>query len=62
MKSKLDIRVDELLDEYNEAYGKPYPLGIFSRLSLEELADDIERCIKSGKPKEEPKYIEGMIY
>lgn len=62
MKSELERRFDDLGDKYYEMFGENYPLCIVGQISLKEICDDIENCLKSGKKKPPLEYEDGVDY
>lgn len=62
MKTKTEKEFDKLLDEYFDKFTENYPLGITSLLTTEEHINKIKTAITDGKPVEEEKNIEGIIY
>ncbi|MBQ1771745.1 MAG: hypothetical protein II000_07370 [Clostridia bacterium] len=55
MKTEDEIKLDNALDEYFDKFGENYPLVITSMMTNDEIIADINKYIKSGKPKPEPK-------
>lgn len=62
MKTEVKKRFDELCDKYYETFGENYPLVITDQRTLKEVCDDIEKCLKTIKKAEKPKYKKGADY
>lgn len=62
MKTEIEKKFNELSDKYFEKFKKNYPLMITTSMTLEEVCEDIEKCLKSGKPKKEYPYKKGADY
>lgn len=56
------MTLEEALTLYYKKFNKNYPLIITSEMSDEEIIDDIEMCIQSGKPAEQPTYEDDVDY
>lgn len=54
-------RFEKALNDYREKFGKNYPLVITSLASTEDVIADIEKCIRKGKSKPEPKFRENEV-
>lgn len=61
-KSETELRFNELADKYYEKFGKDYPYMITSAMTLEDVCADIEKCLKTGKPKKDYPYKKGADY
>lgn len=62
MKTDHDRFIDEVLDDYLEKFGKPYPLGNGHSVSEQTMIKEIEQAIKTGVPVPEPQYDEDCDY
>ena len=58
----MDRKVDAALDAYMDKFGEPYPLGWANSPGQQELVDQINTAIKSGRPVKEPQYIPDAVY
>ncbi len=54
--------LEKALKDYEEKFGKPYPLAIGRGMTAQESINDIKRCIKTGKEAKEPDYDEDCDY
>ena len=55
-------KLDKALKKYYEHFGENYPLCISGIRNEEELIEDIELCIDTGKTAEPIKYEEELDY
>ena len=51
--------LEELMDEYEERFGDMFPLMCVKGMDEEEIAAEIERCLREGHEFE---YEEGAYY
>lgn len=43
-------KLNQLNEEYKKIFGEYYPLMLVRHLSIEEIVESIENCIKYNKP------------
>ncbi len=55
-------KLETLLDEYYDVFDENYPLVITDTRSTEEICEDVQKCIDSGKRKKSPKLKKGLDY
>ena len=53
---------EKALQQYMEAFDENYPLVAIMGMFDDEIIDDIEQCIQSGKPAEPPAFEEDVDY
>lgn len=54
--------LEKSLQQYIEAFDENYPLINTMEMSDDEIIDDIEQCIQSGKIAEPPVFEEDIDY
>lgn len=54
--------LEKSLQQYIEAFDENYPLINTMEMSDDEIIDDIEQCIQSGKIAEPPVFEEDVDY
>lgn len=62
MKTEIEKKFDELSMEYHKKFKKNYPLMITSSMTLEEVCEDIRKCLKENKQKKDYPYKKGADY
>ena len=55
-------RYDELCDKYFERFGKNYPYMFTGSMTLKQACEEMEQCLKDGKPKPEPELDKDKVY
>lgn len=56
------MELTEALNQYEQHFGKQYFFYIGFEKSDQEIIDEIEKCIKTGKRQKEPRYDEDKLY
>lgn len=55
-RSEIELRFEDLSEEYRRKFKKPYPLMITSGMTLEEACSDIQKCLRSEKAAPNKEY------
>ena len=55
-------KLEKALQQYMETFDENYPLVVTIGMSDNEIIDDIEQCIQSGKLAEPPAFEEDIDY
>ena len=56
------VEVQQALNEYEKYFGVNYFFYIGLELFVQEIIQEIENCIKTGKAQKEPEYDQGKLY
>jgi hypothetical protein len=56
------VEVQQALNEYKEYFGVNYFFYIGHEKTDQEIIEEIENCIKTGKKQKEPQYDEDKLY
>ena len=54
--------IEKALQQYIEVFDENYPLVATMGMSDDEIIDEIEQCIQSGKTSEPPEFEEDVDY
>lgn len=61
-KAVHDMELTEALNQYEQCFGERYFFYIGFVKSDQEIIEEIENCIKTGKKQKEPRYDEDKLY
>lgn len=56
------VEVQQALNEYKEYFGVNYFFYIGHEKTDQEIIEEIENCIKTGKAQKEPEYDQDKLY
>lgn len=62
MKSEIEKRFDDLGKKYYEKFGENYPICIVGHISLEDICEDMQRCIEAEQKSLPLEYEDGCDY
>lgn len=57
-----DMELIKALNQYEQYFGERYFFYIGFEKSDQEIIEEIEKCIKTGKRQKEPQYDEDKLY
>lgn len=57
-----DMELTKALNQYERHFGERYFFYIGLEKSDQEIIEEIENCIKTGKKQKEPRYDEDKLY
>lgn len=54
--------IEKKLEQYKNEFGKPYPIYMPLTKSPEEIAKEIDECLRTGKPAPQRQYEDENLF
>lgn len=61
-KTPEEEALDNLMAEYEQAFGEPYVFSVGFPMDAEEVGAEIRNCLRTGKKQQMPEYNEDYKY